>query len=191
VNGGDAQEGVHNGAALIPNLDSIAEFRILTNNFDAQYGNYSGGQINVVTKAGTNQFHGDVFDFLRNTDLDAANYEDHGTRGVYIQNQFGGTVGAPIKRDKIFFFGDYQGTRLSIGNSTNFNVPSLADRTGDLSDQGGNLTGSVVGTYWANILSQKLGHAVADIEPYYYMAGEQVPGQPAGTNYSADCSSSS
>src|SRR6185437_4977645 len=167
VNGGDAQEGVHNGAALIPNLDSIAEFRILTNNFDAQYGNYSGGQINVVTKAGTNQFHGDVFDFLRNTDLDAANYENHGTRGVYIQNQFGGTAGGPIKRDRVFFFGDYQGTRLTIGNSTAFNVPSLADRTGDLSDQAGNLTGSVVGAYWANILSQKLGYPVTDGEPYY------------------------
>src|SRR6185437_7935736 len=189
VNGGDAQEGVHNGAALIPNLDSIAEFRILTNNFDAQYGNYSGGQINVVTKAGTNQFHGDVFDFLRNTDLDAANYEDQGTRGVYIQNQFGGTVGGPIKRGKVFFFGDYQGTRLTIGNSTAFNVPSLADRTGDLSDQAGNMTGSVVGAYWANILAQKLGYAVADGEPYYYLAGEPLPS--GSGNYTADCMSSS
>src|ERR1700749_354542 len=64
VNGGDSQEGVHNGAALIPNLDSIAEFRIITNNFDAEYGNFSGGQINLVTKSGTNSFHGDLFDFL-------------------------------------------------------------------------------------------------------------------------------
>src|SRR3984885_4407584 len=92
VNGGDSQEGVHNGAALIPNLDSIAEFRIITNNFNAEYGNYSGGQINVVTKSGTNGFHGDVFEFLRNTDLDARNYYSP-TRGVYIQNQFGGTIG--------------------------------------------------------------------------------------------------
>jgi hypothetical protein len=107
VNGGDAQEGVHNGAALIPNLDSIAEFRIITNNFNAEYGNYSGGQINVVTKSGSNSLHGDVFEFLRNTDLDARNYYSP-TRGVYIQNQFGGTVGGPIKRNKIFFFADYQ-----------------------------------------------------------------------------------
>jgi hypothetical protein len=167
VNGGDAQEGVHNGAALIPNLDSIAEFRIITNNFDAQYGNYSGGQINVVTKAGSNQFHGDVFDFLRNTDLDAANYFDQGQRGVYIQNQFGGVFGGPIKRNKVFFFGDYQGTRQIIGDSTSVNVPSVADRTGDLTDQAANLTGSVVGPYWANILSQKLGYTVTNGEAYY------------------------
>jgi hypothetical protein len=80
VNGANAEEGVHNGAAMIPNLDSIAQFRIITNNFDAEYGNYSGGQINVVTKSGTNQIHGTVFDFLRNTDLDARNYYSESIR---------------------------------------------------------------------------------------------------------------
>ena len=74
LNGANVEEGVNNGAAIIPNLDSIAEFRIITNNFDAEYGNYSGGQINAVTKSGTNQIHGDVFEFLRNSDLDARNY---------------------------------------------------------------------------------------------------------------------
>src|SRR5580692_631978 len=63
VNGADAEEGVHNGAAILPNLDSISEFRIITNNFDAEYGNFSGGQINVVTKSGTNRFHGNLFEF--------------------------------------------------------------------------------------------------------------------------------
>ena len=90
VNGSDVEEDVNMGAAIIPNLDSIAEFRILTNNFDAEYGEFSGGQINVVTKSGTNAFHGDVFEFLRNTDLDARNYFSP-TRGVFDQNQFGGT----------------------------------------------------------------------------------------------------
>jgi hypothetical protein len=167
VNGGDAQEGVHNGAALIPNLDSISEFRIITNNFNAEYGNYSGGQINVVTKSGTNKFHGSAFDFLRNTDLDAANYEDQNKRGVYIQNQFGGTLGGPIMKDKMFVFGDYQGTRQIIGASTSFNVPSLDDRTGDLADQADNLGGSVGGAYWASLLSRKLGYPVTNGEPYY------------------------
>jgi len=74
VNGSDVEEDVNMGAAIIPNLDSIGEFRILTNNFDAEYGEFSGGQINVVTKSGTNAFHGDGFEFLRNTDLDARNY---------------------------------------------------------------------------------------------------------------------
>ncbi len=117
VNGANAEEGVHNGAAMIPNLDSIAQFRIITNNFDAEYGNYSGGQINVVTKSGTNQYHGTVFDFLRNTDLDARNYYSP-TRGVYIQNQFGGTAGGPIRKNKIFWFADYQGTRQILGSHT-------------------------------------------------------------------------
>ena len=76
LNGILVQEVGYSGAGAIPNLDSIAEFRILTNNFDAEYGNYAGAQINVVTKSGTNQWHGNVFEFLRNTDLDAKNYFD-------------------------------------------------------------------------------------------------------------------
>ena len=170
VNGGDAQEGVHNGAGLVPNLDSISEFRIITNNFNAEYGNYSGGQVNVVTKSGTNKIHGGVFDFLRNTDLDAANYYAGGARGVYIQNQYGGTLGGPIKKDKIFLFGDYQGTRQIIGANSSYNVPSVADRSGDLTDQAvaGNLGGAVDGTYFASLLSTKFGYPVTNGEPYYF-----------------------
>jgi Carboxypeptidase regulatory-like domain len=174
VNGGDSQEGVHNGAALIPNLDSISEFRIITNNFNAEYGNYSGGQINVVTKSGTNSFHGDVFDYLRNTDLDARNYYSP-TRGVYIQNQFGGTVGGPVKKNKMFLFGDYQGTRQTIGQTQNFPVPTVSDRTGSLSDQASALISAtpanggtgVNGAYFASVLSQELGYPVTNGEAYY------------------------
>ena len=116
------------GTSIIPNLDSIAEFRIVTNNFDAEYGNYSGGQINAITKSGTNDYHGDVFEFLRNTDLDARNFYSPG-KGKYIQNQFGGIFGGRIIRDKLFFFVDYQGTRQIQGQSTgNVLVPSAADR---------------------------------------------------------------
>jgi hypothetical protein len=166
VNGADAEEGVHNGAAMLPNLDSIAQFRIITNNFNAEYGNYSGGQINVVTKSGTNQYHGNLFDFLRNTDLDARSYYAP-TRGVYIQNQFGGTAGGPVKKDKIFWFGDYQGSRQIIGATDSFPVPSNADRTGSLADQSGALYGSVYGQSWAQTLSSELGYAVQSGEPYY------------------------
>ena len=174
VNGADAEEGLHNGAALIPNLDSIAEFRIITNNFNAEYGNYSGGQINVVTKSGNNQYHGAVFDFLRNTDLDARNYFSP-TRGVFIQNQFGGTFGGPIKKNKVFFFVDYQGTRQILGATQYYPVPSLADRNGDLSDQTAALLSvdpanggqGVVGSSWANTLSQELGYPVTAGEAYY------------------------
>ena len=175
VNGADAQEGVHNGAAVIPNLDSIYEFRIITNNFDAEYGNFSGGQINVVTKSGTNGFHGDLFDFLRNTDFDAANFFAGGARGDFKQNQFGGTVGGPIKKDKVFFFGDYQGNRQILGQTQSFAVPTAADRTGNLMDEAGALTNTVNGTAWAGILSNELGYPVyaggstqfPNGEPYY------------------------
>ena len=102
VNGADAEETGSMAAAIIPNLDSIAEFRILSDNFDAEYGKYTGGQINVITKSGTNQFHGDAFEFLRNTDLDSRNFFSP-TRATFIQNQFGGTVGGPIVRNKDLF----------------------------------------------------------------------------------------
>ncbi len=168
VNGANAEEGVHNGAAMIPNLDSISEFRIITNNFDAEYGNFSGGQINVVTKSGTNTFHGDVFEFLRNTDFDAANYFTG--RGDFKQNQFGGTIGGPIKKDKIFFFSDYQGTKQILGQSQSFPVPSTADRGGNLADEAGSLTGTVNGSYFAGILNARMGlpaDTITSGESYY------------------------
>jgi hypothetical protein len=130
VNGSDAEEDVNSGTAIIPNLDSVAEFRILTSNFDAEYGGHSGGQINVVTKSGTNALHGDAFDFVRNTNLDARNYFSP-TRGAFDQNQFGGTTGGPIRRNRTFFFADYQGTRLTEGVDTgDIAVPTVAERNG-------------------------------------------------------------
>ena len=167
VNGSDAEEDVNAGTAIIPNLDSIAEFRILTSNFDAEYGGYTGGHINVVTKSGTNQWHGDVFEFLRNTDLDARDYFSP-TRGAFDQNQFGGTLGGPIRKDKLFFFSDYQGTRLTEGVATGvIPVPSLADRAGNLADIASTLTGTVTGQSWANQLSKELGYPVYAGESYY------------------------
>jgi carboxypeptidase family protein len=167
VNGGDVKELMNGGTTIVPNLDSIAEFRILTNNFDAEYGNYSGGVINVVTKSGSNALHGSGFEFLRNTDLDARNFFSP-DRSFYRQNQFGATLGGPLKTNKVFFFGDYQGTRQSQGVDTGLiAVPSLADRSGNLSDIAASLTGSVGGPYLANLLSQKLGYSVTANEPYY------------------------
>jgi len=172
VNGSDAEEDVNAGTAIIPNLDAIAEFRIVTGDYDAEYGEYSGGQISVITKSGSNAFHGDAFNFLRNTDLDSRNYFSP-ARGIFRQNQFGGTFGGPIHRDRLFFFADYQGTRQTQGIDTgNIPVPSNADRTGNLLDfttgPGGNeLTGAVAGPYFASLLSQKLGYTVNAGEPYY------------------------
>ncbi len=167
VNGADVNEKIYQQTSIIPNLDSIAEFRILTGNFNAEYGNYSGGQIMVVTKPGTNQFHGDAFEFLRNDAFDSRNFYEP-TVGSYRQNQFGGTLGGPVRHNKAFFFVDYQGTRYTIGQDTgDILVPSAAERAGDLSGEAQELTGTVEGSYWANTLSQELGYPVAANEPYY------------------------
>jgi hypothetical protein len=170
LNGSDVEEDVNSGAAVVPNLDSIAEFRILTSNFDAEYGEYSGGQINVVTKSGGNRFHGDTFDFIRNTAFDGRNFFSP-SRAAFNQNQFGGTIGGLIKQNKTFFFGDYQGTHMTEGIDTGLiPVPTFQDRTGNLSDQSRSLTGTVDGGYWANLLSQRLGYSVSSGEPYYVSA---------------------
>lgn len=167
VNGGDVKEMMNGGTAIIPNLDAVAEFRVLTNNFDAEYGNYTGGVVNVVTKSGTSQFHGSGFEFLRNTNLDARNFFSP-ERGFFRQNQYGGTLGGPIGKKKIFFFADYQGTRNNESVDTGLiPVPSAANRIGDFSDRADSLTGSVSGPFLANVLSQRLGYAVSANEPYY------------------------
>jgi Carboxypeptidase regulatory-like domain/TonB dependent receptor len=179
VNGSDAEEDVNAGTAIIPNLDAIAEFRIVTGDFDAEYGEYSGGQISVVTKSGGNALHGDAFEFLRNTDLDANTYFNKETSPItprpdFIQNQFGGVFGGPVRRDRIFYFLDYQGTRQKEGiDSNEIAVPSNADRTGNLLDfadtaNGNLLTGAVSGPYLAGLLTQKLGYTVTQGEPYYF-----------------------
>ena len=134
LNGANVEEGIGQQAGIIPNLDSIAEFRILTSNTDAEYGNYSGGLINVVTKVGGNAFHGSAFNFLRNTSLDAKSYFAK-QRSVFQQNQYGGTVGGPIKQNQLFFFADYQGQHTRQGQDTGVvAVPSLANRAGNFSD---------------------------------------------------------
>ena len=162
VNGIDVQEPMNGGASTIPNLDSIEEFRVLTNNFDPEYGNYNGGIVTVVSKSGSNQYHGNGFEFFRNTALDARGYFDP-TVPAFRQNQFGGSVGGPLKQDKIFFFVDYQGTWTTQGVSTgNISVPTVAERSGAFDD----LTGSVSGPYLATLLSQRLGYHVSAGEPY-------------------------
>src|SRR5271163_1724083 len=162
VNGIDVQEHMNGGTSVIPNLDSIEQFRVLTNNFDPEYGNYNGGMVTVVSKSGTGAFHGSAFEFFRNTALDARGYFDP-TRSAFEQNQFGGTIGGPIRQDKIFFFADYQGTHTNEGVSTgNISVPTVPQRNGDFND----LTGSVSGPYLASLLSQSLGYTVTSGEPY-------------------------
>jgi hypothetical protein len=169
LNGATVQESGYGGTTAIPNLDSIAEFRILTNNYDAEYGNYSGGQINVITKSGTNRIHGNVFEFVRNSALNTRNYfAPVGTIGAYHQNQFGGTVGGPIVRDKVFFFADYQGNRKIVGESSPLvSVLTPAEASGDFSAAASQLNGKVTGKTWAQQLSTALGYNVFEGENYY------------------------
>lgn len=167
VNGGDVKEMMNGGTAVVPNLDAVAEFRVLTNNYDAEYGNFTGGVVNVITKSGTNQIHGSAFEFLRNTVLDARNFFSP-ERGFFRQNQYGGTLGGPIVKKKLFFFADYQGTRNNESVDTGLiPVPSQANRMGDFSDRSDSLSGSVSGPFLAGILSQKLGYPVSPNEPYF------------------------
>jgi hypothetical protein len=196
LNGILTQETGYGGAGAIPNLDSLAEFRILTNNFDAEYGNYSGGQINVVTKSGTNDWHGNVFEFWRNTGLDAANYFARGHRGAYHQNQFGGTFGGPVIRDKIFFFADYQGNRKTIAATQLINgAPTAAEEGGNFTALGSAdafaqqqvITGvnsgnpvpvpyMVNGTAWAQSLRTATGNTnITNAFPYYFLPTDYNP----------------
>jgi hypothetical protein len=137
VNGGDANDQFVNLPTVQPTPDSVAEFRVITNTFDAEYGRNSGSVVNVVTKSGTNQFHGDVYEYFRNTVLNAQGYFNT-VKPQLNQNQFGGTLGGPIKKDRTFFFASYEGRRIRQGDPGEVvNVPSLVERQGNFSDVGG------------------------------------------------------
>ena len=184
VNGGDVSEGRNLGAGLVPNLDSVEEFRLITNSFDAEYGKFSGAVMNAITKSGTNGFHGDVFEFLRNDKMDAANFFTP-VKSELRRNQFGGVAGGPFWKDKLFWFTDYQGTRQVQGAETGIvNLPPAAEFKGNFDPS--LLTGTVDSPTtpcagcldWPSRLSQRLGYTVSGGEPYSF------PGCTS-TNYSS------
>src|SRR5262252_770717 len=152
VNGGDVSEGRNLGAGLVPNLDSVEEFRLITNSFDAEYGKFSGAVMNAITKQGTNGFHGDVFEFIRNDKLDANNFFNNLAglqKSELRRNQFGYAAGGPVWKNKLFWFSDYQGTRQVIGAETGLvNLPPAAEYQGlfDPSLLTGTVDGSSPGT---------------------------------------------
>jgi len=120
------------GSVLGGNLgvDAIQEFSVLTSNYSSEYGRGAGGIVNAVTREGTNQFHGSVYEFLRNSALDARNFFDGSRIPPFRRNQFGAAAGGPIRRDKLFIFGDYEGIRQSKGITNLDTVPSAAARNG-------------------------------------------------------------
>ncbi len=125
-------DSVNGGFALRTPVDAINEFRILTSNAPAEYGETSGATTTVITKSGTNNIHGDLYDFLRNDALDARNFFANRTEPLR-QNQFGATLGGPIRRSKDFLFGYYEGQRITQGKTQAAIVPTDAQRNGDFS----------------------------------------------------------
>src|SRR2546421_8392850 len=159
VNGGDANDQFVNLPAIQPSPDSIQEFRVLTNTFDAEYGRNSGAIVNVVTKSGTNSLHGSAYEFFRNKVLNARGFFDT-EKPDFKQNQFGATLGGPIYKDRTFYFGSYEGRRVIRGiPSDSVAVPTAAQRIGDFSATpfGGVLTDANV----ADVLNARPGCAGA------------------------------
>ncbi len=130
IDGADNVNAVDAGFVLKPPIDSIAEFRILTHNASAEFGRNTGSTTNIVTRSGTNRFHGALWEFLRNDAMDSSDYFSQSVQPLK-QNQFGGTFGGPIVKDKTFFFGYYEGFRNRQGETVPATVPSQDERGGD------------------------------------------------------------
>ena len=124
-------------AGVLMGVDILREFRVLTSNYSAEYGRVSGGIINAVTKSGTNNLHGDVFEYLRNSAFDARSFFDQ-EKPAFRRNQFGATLGGPIKKDRTFFFVSYEGLRQGLGVTQISIVPSAEAHAGILRDSAGN-----------------------------------------------------
>src|SRR5438128_454472 len=154
VDGVDNNDFFGGTAAQIPSIDSIQEFEVQTNSFDAEYGRNSGSVVNLVTKSGTNQLHGNVYDFLRNKVLNSRGYFDT-SKPAFVMNQFGGTLGGPIKKDRTFFFASYEGLRRSQGKSGDVvAVPDALERLGNFSE-GSAFTGVIGNQGVADVLTHR------------------------------------
>jgi len=177
VNGGDANDQFANLPAVQPSPDAIEEFRVLTNTYDAEFGRNSGAVVNVVTKSGSNTLHGDVFEFLRDQHLNARNFFEV-ARPDFKQNQFGGTLGGPLKKDRTLFFLSYEGRRIHQGvPSSTVAVPTAAERAGDFS-AGSTFYGVLADDNLVSVLNGRTGCAAA-------VAAQGGAPIAAGTAYSA------
>lgn len=132
IDGGNNMTGLRNTGNILPNPDAIQEFRVQTNSYNAEYGRFASGVINVLTKSGTNEYHGSVFEFMRNTVFNANDWGSVLARPPFHRNQFGGTIGGPIKRDKTFFFVSYSGLRQTTSSFlSGATVPTALERIGN------------------------------------------------------------
>lgn len=149
-------------------VDAIQEFSVVTGNASADYGKTSGGVVNAVTRAGTDQVHGSAYEFLRNSQLDARNFFDPSRVPPFKRNQFGGSLGGPVRRDKTFFFVDYEGVRQSLGITTSIIVPSPAARDGHLAS--GNVTVNAKVVPYLALFPAPNGPVKGDIGTYAFTA---------------------
>jgi hypothetical protein len=134
IDGADNVSSVDGGFVIKPPIDAIAEFKILSHNANAEFGRNTGSTTNIVTRSGSNSFHGAAWEFLRNDAMDSSDYFTHGVQPLK-QNQFGATFGGPILKDKTFFFGYYEGFRNRQGETVPATVPSAAERQGNFGEQ--------------------------------------------------------
>lgn len=134
IDGADNFDTVDGGLVMEPPIDAIAEFRILTHTANAEFGHSTGSTTNIITRSGTNQYHGTAWDFFRNNAMDAKSFFADSVEPLH-RNQFGGVFGGPIKKDKTFVFLYYEGVRDTQGETTLATVPSNAERTGNFADQ--------------------------------------------------------
>jgi Carboxypeptidase regulatory-like domain len=174
IDGADNNDFLGNNIVVNPNPDAVQEFKILTNNYTAEYGRTSGGIVNQVIKSGTNNFHGSLFEFFRNNALNASDYFLQEVP-VFKRNLFGGTIGGPIKKDKTFFFASYQGNRRREGQvAPELTVLSPAERTGDFSELYTGQTDPATGYDYGQLYNPTTG------DPYQ---NNLVPVDPVIQNY--------
>ena len=134
LDGGINMTGLRNTGNILPNPDAIQEFKVQTNSYNVEYGRFASGVINVITKAGTNAYKGSAFEYVRDGSLNAKEWGSLLDTPPFKRNQFGGTVGGPIARDRTFFFGSYSGLRQETSTFVNTAiVPTPLERTGDFS----------------------------------------------------------
>ena len=126
----DMSQSAGSAAGTMAGVETVREFRVVTNAYDSEYGRHTGGVVSAVTKSGTNEMHGSLFEFLRNDNFDARNFFDPDEPPAFVRNQFGGSMGGPIIRDRTFFFGSFEGLRERLGRTLTFNVPGVDARNG-------------------------------------------------------------
>lgn len=174
LDGTDINETINNVVGYNPAPEALAQIRVITGNADAEYGNVNGGEVLMVTKSGTNKFHGSLYSYYENQDLTAnlwSNNYSHVAKGVFHQNQFGATLGGPILKEKLFFFADYEGFRNTAAGTGLASVPTQYMRQGDFSEfLGGHGSGVTAATNQVQLYNTSNGLSAAT--PY---ANNQIP----------------